>query len=121
MLDLSHKKLNVWKDSLKLVKMVYRITIKLPEEEKYVLLPQMRRASNSILFNLSEGLARHSKKEKIRFLDISRSSLVELDSQFEVCLELEYFMRSKLDEVSQQMNNIFAQINNLMRSLDFKS
>ena len=98
--------------------MVYKITIKLPDEEKYILLPQMRRASNSVLFNISEGLARHSNKEKWRFLDIARSSLVELDSQFEVCLELEYFMRDKLEEVSKRMNNVFAQISNLMRSLN---
>ncbi len=117
MLNLSHKNLDVWKKGLALVKSVYKVTNGLPVSEQFVLSSQMRRAVNSILFNISEGLSRHTKIEKIRFLDIARSSLVELDSQFEVCKELEYFSSEELIEIGEQMNSVFAMLTNLIRKL----
>ena len=117
MLNLSHKNLDVWQKGLVLVKSVYKITDDLPNNEQFVLSSQMRRAVNSILFNISEGLSRHTKIEKIRFLDIARSSLVELDTQFEVCKELEYFSSEELSEIAEQMNSVVAMLTNLIRKL----
>ncbi len=117
MLNLSHKNLDVWQKGLVLVKSVYKITDDLPNNEQFVLSSQMRRAVNSILFNISEGLSRHTKIEKIRFLDIAHSSLVELDTQFEVCKELEYFSSEELSEIAEQMNSVFAMLTNLIRKL----
>ncbi|WP_366515723.1 four helix bundle protein [Prosthecochloris sp.] len=42
---------------------IYGLTKKFPEEEKYGLTAQLRRASVSIPSNISEGAARNSKKE----------------------------------------------------------
>lgn len=58
MLDLSHKKMIVWKKSLELVKEVYRITEDFPNEEKFGLTSQLRRAAVCIVSNISEGEAR---------------------------------------------------------------
>lgn len=43
-----HKKLEVWKKSMSLVFEVYRLTKLFPPEEKYGLVPQIRRAAVSI-------------------------------------------------------------------------
>ncbi len=117
MLNLSHKSLDVWKDSLKLVKLVYSVTEKLPKKEDFVIVSQMRRAALSVPSNIAEGYSRFSKKEIIRFLEIARSSLVELDTQFELCVELQYLKRDELSEISELLNKIFAKLTNLMKSL----
>lgn len=55
MIQLSHKKLEVWKRSMDLVSEIYFITNKFPKDELFTLTSQLRRASISIISNLSEG------------------------------------------------------------------
>jgi four helix bundle protein len=86
MLNLSHKKLDVYKIACELVKEVYKHTKNYPPDERFVLVTQLRRAAISICSNIAEGCARISKPEKKRFLEISRSSLVEVDTQIEISL-----------------------------------
>ena len=116
-LKLAHKNLEVWKESLELVKSVYLITNRLPKKEDFVIVSQMRRAALSIPSNIAEGYSRNSHKEKMRFLEIARSSLVELDTQFEICVDLEYLSNNDLEELGELINKIFAKLTNLMKSL----
>lgn len=88
MLALNHKKLEVWKKSLLLIKHIYLPTDNLPKHEMYGVTRQMRRAAVSVVANISEGASRSSSKERKRFYEISRSSLVELDTQIEILLIL---------------------------------
>lgn len=118
MLRLSHKKLDVWKQSIILIKKVYIFTNNLPSEEKFNLISQMRRSSISIASNIAEGLSRTTNKEKQRFIEISRSSLVELDTQFEVCVEIGYSSIEDLSEFVDLLNHIFAMLTNLMKKFD---
>jgi four helix bundle protein len=90
MLNLSHKKLIVWNYALELVELIYSITKNFPKSESFGLTIQLRRASISVISNLSEGLSRNSKIEKCRFLEIARSSLVEIDTQIEISIRLNY-------------------------------
>lgn len=85
-----HTRLDVWKKSIELVKEVYICTKRLPKEERFALTSQMRRAAISIPANISEGAARNSTKEYLRFLRISYSSLAELDTYFILLKELDY-------------------------------
>ena len=64
----THKDLDVWKLSIQLVKDIYQLTSKFPSEEKFGLVAQIRRAAVSIPSNISEGAARNSDKDYIRFL-----------------------------------------------------
>ncbi len=96
MLQLAHKNLEVYKIALTLVKEVYEVTKKFPKEEQYVLVSQLRRAVVSVCSNLAEGSSRFSKLEKKRFYEISRSSLVEVDTQFEISLVLEYLQKNDI-------------------------
>lgn len=63
MLDLNHKKLDVYKESINLVANIYTITENYPKSELYGLTSQMKRAAVSVSSNISEGAARFSKKE----------------------------------------------------------
>ncbi|MBL8017203.1 MAG: four helix bundle protein [Ignavibacteria bacterium] len=99
MLKLNHKQLAVWDKSLHLVKEVYKLTSRLPNEEKYVLTSQLRRASISVASNIAEGAARKSIIERRRFYEVSRSSSVEIDTQIEICKLLEYFQEIDLQNL----------------------
>ncbi|HKJ69171.1 MAG TPA: four helix bundle protein [bacterium] len=80
MLNLNHKKLDVWNKSIKLVKEIYAITEHFPSSEIYGLTKQLRRAAVSIPSNIAEGSSRSSSIERKRFFEISRSSLAEIDT-----------------------------------------
>ncbi|HBR17155.1 MAG TPA: hypothetical protein DD725_06055 [Deltaproteobacteria bacterium] len=41
----THKDLDVWKKSLDLAEMIYNITKEFPQEEKFLLVDQLRRAA----------------------------------------------------------------------------
>lgn len=79
-----HKRLDVWKRAMGLVASIYRFTATFPPEERFVLISQMRRSAISVPSNISEGLARRTDKEKVRFLQIAQGSLSELDTQVEI-------------------------------------
>ena len=105
MLNLSHKKLEVYNLSLKMIKDVYQATSRFPKEEQYVLVSQIRRAAISVCSNIAEGVSRISKTEKKRFYEISRSSLVELDTQFEIATILEYYEEGQMKELEQYIES----------------
>ncbi len=58
----SHKDLIVWQKAMSFVEEIYSLSKGFPDEEKYGLTAQLRRASVSIPSNISEGAARHGKK-----------------------------------------------------------
>ena len=67
MLNLSHKKLIAWQKAIDLLPLIYNLCKKLPKEENYNSISQVKRATLSISNNLTEGCARKSKIEKNRF------------------------------------------------------
>ncbi len=73
-----------------LVVEVYELTKKLPTEEKYGLISQIRRSSISIPSNIAEGAGRSSTKELIRFIDIASGSLSELETQLILIQKLDF-------------------------------
>lgn len=80
----TYKDLIVWQKAIELVKEIYKICKQLPAEEKFILIPQMIRASISIAANIAEGWARNHKIEFIRFLNISFGSATELETHLVV-------------------------------------
>ena len=110
MLKLNHKKLTVWIKSAELVKEIYELTESLPPDEKFGLVSQLRRASISVISNFSEGASRKSLTERKRFFEISRSSLVEIDTQIEICLRLEFITNNEIKKLEQLANEVFAML-----------
>lgn len=77
----THKDLEVWKDSMDLAVRVYELTSKFPKREIYGLSDQLRRSAYSVPSNIAEGAGRKGTKEFIRFLDIATGSLAECETQ----------------------------------------
>jgi four helix bundle protein len=85
----SYRKLKVYQKSKELVLLIYKITKHYPKEEIYVLVPQMRRSSISVMANIVEGYVK-SKNEFVRFINICIGSASELEIYLELSFNLEY-------------------------------
>lgn len=118
MLNLSHKKLDVYKISIELIKEVYQHTKNFPSEERFLLVNQLRRAAVSVCSNIAEGAARKSKPEKKRFLEISRSSLVEIDTQIEISFVIEYLKKADIKELENYLERIFMMLTGMINKLE---
>ena len=68
MLQLSHKKLDIWKKSILSVKEIYSLTESYPPEEKFGQVSQMRRAAVSVASNIAEGASQIIAKRKKKVL-----------------------------------------------------
>jgi len=112
-----HKKLDVWQAAMKSTTMIYKLTNKFPEEEKFGLVSQMRRASISIPCNIAEGAARQGKREFKNFVSMAQGSLSELDTQLELSILLGYISAEDLREVGAQLVRIDKMLSGLIRSL----
>ncbi|HEY6505566.1 MAG TPA: four helix bundle protein [Chitinophagaceae bacterium] len=118
MLHLAHKNLEVYKISLDLVKEVYTLTRTFPKDEQFVLVSQLRRAVVSVCSNLAEGSARYSKAEKKRFYEIARSSLVEVDTQFEISLILEHLKKNESEKLEAYLESVFRMLSKMIGNLN---
>ena len=90
------KDLEIWQNSIELVKEIYKLTKDLPNAEKFGLISQMNRCSISIPSNIAEGCSKDSQKDFIRFLQISLGSAFELETQLEICIELGFIKREEV-------------------------
>lgn len=95
----NHKNLEVWKISIALVKIIYRLSDKFPSSENFGIKLQIRRAAVSVPSNIAEGAARKGKKEFEHFLYIALASLIELDTQLTIAFELGYINKTDLSSV----------------------
>lgn len=106
----SYKNLNVYQDAKMFVVAVYKLLDSFPDSEKFALCNQIRRAAISVTSNIAEGVSRTSNKEKIHFLEIAYASMMEVDSQLDVSIELGYITIEQYELINKQINNIGRQL-----------
>jgi four helix bundle protein len=112
----SFEKLHVWLDSKELVTEIYEVTRSFPDEEKFALTSQLRRASISIASNLAEGTSRKTKNDKAHFSTMSFSSLMEVLNQLIIANELNYISDSDYQNLRAQIEKISNKLNALRKS-----
>jgi four helix bundle protein len=100
---MGHKDLDVWKESIALVKMIYEMTSTFPKAEVYGLTSQLRRAAVSIPTNIAEGSARNGLKELNQFVGIAMGSASEVDTLLIIAKDLNY-VKTDLDVIEKQVN-----------------
>ena len=96
-LELAHTKLAIFHKSKALVIECYRLSRVFPQDEKFGMVQQIRRASTSVHLNIAEGCSRRSLNERKRFFEISRGSLIEVDTAFSIAQELKYVEKEQLN------------------------
>jgi four helix bundle protein len=86
----SYRDLIAWQKSMLQAKSIYHLTARFPNEEKFGLISQMRRAAVSVPSNLAEGQARRTTGEFVQFISHAEGSVAELDTQLTLAVELEF-------------------------------
>lgn len=79
-----------WQRARELTKNIYRVTKQGEFSKDFGLRDQIRRASVSIMSNISEGFERGGRAEFHQFLVVAKGSCAELRSQLYVALDVEY-------------------------------
>ncbi len=100
-----------------LAKAVYGVTAQFPEEERFGLTNQLRRAAVSIPSNIAEGRGRLSKREYIQFLGIARGSALEVDTQLELAEMLGFGDRQGLAETRALAGEVIVILNAVLATL----
>ena len=112
----SFETLDVWKEARKFAVKVYKLTKKLPADERYGLTSQMRRSGISISSNLAEGSSRESLKDQARFSEISFGSLMELLNHSILCYDLEFISENELIDLRIDIDVIGFKLDGLRKS-----
>ena len=100
------KKLEIWKNARRLVKLVYQVSSNFPKEEMYGLTSQIRRAAVSMPSNISEGCGRNSDQQLIHFLGIAIGSNCELETQLYLAYDLEFIDETLFEETRQPVEEL---------------
>ena len=109
----SFEKLEVWVEAKNFAKQIYSLTSKFPENEKFGLTSQLRRASVSIASNIAEGSARNSFKDKAHFSTIAFGSAVEVLNQIIISFELNFITETEYQETRTQLESVTNKLNAL--------
>lgn len=115
----SFEDLIVWQKAIKLSVDVYRISTKFPKEEMFGLTSQIRRASNSISLNISEGSV-GTTKMFIKHIVIANGSASEVLSACILAKELDFITMKELDLMRADVSQIKKILNTLISSLERK-
>lgn len=113
-LQLAHTKLNAYQLSQELALECYKITRTFPIDEKFAMVQQIRRAALSVHLNISEGCSRRSKVERIRFFEIARDSVIEIDSAIGIAHKLSYATLEQLQPVGSSIIKNFKVLSGMI-------
>ena len=105
--------LKVWQKAHRLVLEIYKITKELPQEERFALVSQVRRASVSIPANIAEGFKKRGKKDKSNFYNIAQGSLEELKYYLILSKDLGYVednvkLISDIEEINKMLYALYV-------------
>jgi len=104
----SFRDLIVWQKAYKLTLEVYNITKDFPKNETYGLAQQMRRAAISIPSNIAEGYGRKHQAEYKQFLSMAYGSLLELETQYQLAIDLQYLNKNGT------LENLFKEVGSML-------
>ncbi|MGM0529511.1 MAG: four helix bundle protein [Bacteroidota bacterium] len=113
----SWEKLIVWQKAHNLVLEVYKLCVKFPDDEKWGLTSQLKRAMISVPANIVEGKSKHTDKELLHSLYISRGSLEESRYYMLLANDLKYITQDEFDRFSDYFSEISYLLNTLIKSI----
>ena len=114
--DFPFEKLTVWQKGKEFVLDIYKATKDFPNEEKFGLTAQTRRAAISVASNLAEGSSRKSKKDQAHFTQIAYSSLMEVSCQLIISKDLEFLDKKSFESLYGKVHELSRMLNSLYNS-----
>ena len=114
-LNLNHYKLDVYQSARELKIECYRILTEIPDSERFNLTDQIRRASTSVVLNITEGCSRKSEVERKRYFEIARGSVIELDSCFDIIIDSDYIKKEELMKIEKLIKTTFILLSGMLK------
>ena len=111
------EKLDVWQEAIQFADLVYELTGDFPDQERFGLTNQMRRAAVSVSSNIAEGSSRVSRTDFARFVEIATGSLFEVVSQTTIALRRKIIAQSDYNEIYATAEKQSNMLSGLRRSL----
>ncbi len=102
---------------MELVAKIYKTTRTFPKEEKYGLISHIRRSAISVPSNIAEGYGRNSTDDDLRFLQITISSLYEMQTQTEIAYNLKYLRDEKFRSLYESTREIERMLSSLIKKI----
>jgi four helix bundle protein len=112
------RKLDTWKKSHELTLALYRLTKQFPEDERFGLTSQMRRASTSIGANLAEGCGRGTDADFARHVQIAMGSACEVEYQLLLARDLAYLSDESHMRLQEEIASVKRMLTSLLRTLN---
>jgi four helix bundle protein len=117
-LQLAHTKLDVYEISQLLAMECYKVTRQFPNDEKFAMTQQIRRAALSVHLNIGEGCSRKSKAERIRYFEIARGSVIEIDTAIGIAHKLSYATLQEFQPLGNSIIKTFKLLSGLIGKHD---
>jgi four helix bundle protein len=109
----SYRDLLVWQEAMNLAEASYRLTFRLPSEERFGLSSQVRRSAASVPANIAEGYGRDNLGSYIQHLRIAQGSLKELETH----LLLAGRVQMLSDDLTAPVHSLAETVGKLLRAL----
>ncbi len=107
----------VWHKAKALAVETYRLTGKFPQTERFGLTAQLRRTAVSVVSKVAEGQGRLTKGEFLQFLGHSRGSLLEVETQLAIALDLNFISNHEFEEMEKRTAEVLRLTKALMDSM----
>ena len=111
------EKLEVWNRSIEFADLIYSLTRSFPDDERFGLTNQMRRAAVSVSSNIAEGSARSSRPDFARFLEMATGSLFEIVSQATIGLRQGFISADQYRQIYNAAEQQGKMLSGLKRAL----
>jgi four helix bundle protein len=115
-LKLNHQKLDVYSVTRQFVLECYKLCKVLPNDERFGMITQIRRAALSVHLNIAEGASRKSEVERKRYFEIARGSVIEIDAALDIANDLNYITEVQTTELGESMILCFKLLTGLINS-----
>jgi four helix bundle protein len=111
------KDLRVWQLARQMTKRVYALSNSFPDEEKFGIQSQIRRAASSVMLNIAEGAGRSTGLDFARFLDAAVGSANEVQTVLIIAFDQGYIDQETLDDFEAELLSIRNMTFKLQQSL----
>ncbi len=112
--------LRVWKTAVNYSGMIHELVKTFPQEERFVLSPQLMRASDSISLNIAEGSTGQTDLEQRKFLGYAMRSGMEVIACLYIAKERKLISQKQFSDYYNQCEKLIIMLQAFRNSLDKK-
>ena len=116
-MELQFEKLNVWKRAVQYTRAIHELTRNFPNEEKFILTSQIKRAADSIALNIAEGALGQTRPEFSRFLSYSIRSGAEVITCLYLAKERKLIEGEQFQKLYEEAKSIIRMTQALRKSI----